>query len=348
VVIKRAHARPDKAAAKKSYEKTFARLRAVSYAALVISIVAIAIGAAGILMPHVTYVTTNTVNNGTLTGSASGAANVTLANIDQPLNQSELAVINGAHNQFFQTAGEMYLNHTLSDTVQATVLNVTPLVMGNKTSVVYLGSITCIFCGENRWAMALALSRFGNFTALYKGYSSIGDSDVRTLYWSRANYNASGVDTNSSYSSRYINFIAMESTAPIRGGFSIQPISQIQQDIYASSGANSSYGRAIAMIVSLNNFQGTPYTIWGRYQVSGADAIVFGNTTPSSASDLMIAQVSHARILSMLSNPTSQFARAEYAAADLYVAMLCASLNNTAQVCALPAIKGIEGANGYR
>jgi hypothetical protein len=52
-----------------------------------------------------------------------------------------------------------------------------------KPSVIYIGAISCVWCGENRWAMAMALSRFGSFNSLYIGYSSIHDGDVPTLYW---------------------------------------------------------------------------------------------------------------------------------------------------------------------
>jgi len=269
----------------------------------------------------------------------------TLAGIDQPLNISQLAVINNAPNQYFETAGLMYLNGSITNEVLTGANKVNKFVVNNKSSVIYLGSITCIFCGENRWAMALALSRFGNFSRLFTGYSSLGDGDVPTLYWTQLNYNVSGDNIGNYYSSPYINFLSIEDTNPITGGFALNPPSKIATDL-AGLG-NSTYVRAFSYILNLSSnkttaFSGTPYTIWGASQFSGADAIDFGNTTPTSGST-PISFETHAQILGQLSNPNDQFAWTEYAAADVYVAAICASLSNSTiasvSACSLPVIK---------
>lgn len=312
------------------------------YVSIAIAVVAIALAGYSILKPTTI---TKYVNNTVTTKISTSQMPLTLANVNVPLNSTELAIINNAPNSYFEYAGELYLNHSLVDQVGTQANSVPALIINNKTSVIYLGSTTCIFCGENRWAMALALSRFGSFSSLYKGYSSYQDGNVRTLYWNPANLNTSTVDLGASYSSKYVNFIAIEDTGPITGGFTLQPLATIQQEINSQS--NSSYAKAMNLIISLNNFQGTPYTIWGRFNVGGADAVDFGNTTPSSASNLPIAQMTHAQILNQFASGTSQFALADYAAADIYIAMTCTSINNTASVCALPAIQKIQKANGY-
>ncbi len=268
-----------------------------------------------------------------------------LTNINKPLNSTELSVINNAPNSYFETAGQMLINNSIVNTVSAKANKVPTFILNGKPTVIYLGSITCIFCGENRWAMALALSRFGNFSNLFEGYSSLGDGDVPTLYWSPAHYNNATVDLGSFYTSKYINFLPIEDTNPITGGFVVQPIPTMQQEINQTN--NTAYMDAFKLIVQLNNFQGTPYTIWGSDQISGADAIDFGNTPPTSSSDLAIQNMTHAQVLTQLSNFNDQFAQSEYAAADLYVAMICSSINNTAPVCSLPAINSIEVKNGY-
>ena len=99
---------------------------------------------------------------------------------------------------------------------------------------------------------------------------------------------------------------------------------------------NIAYIDAFKLIEQLNNFQGTPYTIWGSDQVSGADAIDFGNSPPTSSTDIQIVNMTHAQILQQLASFNDQFSQSEYAAADLYVAMICSSINNTALVCFLP------------
>ncbi len=268
-----------------------------------------------------------------------------LTNINKPLNTTELSIINNAPNAYFEIAGNMLINGSIVNTVSAKPNKVPPFIVNGKPSVIYLGSITCIFCGENRWAMALALSRFGNFSNLFEGYSALQDSDVPTIYWSPSHYNTSTVDLGSYYTSNYINFIAIEDTSPITGGFVVQPILTMQQEINASG--NLAYIDAFKFIEQINNFQGTPYTIWGTDQIGGADAIDFGNTPPTSSANLPLVNMSHRQVLQQLATFNDQFSQTEYAAADLYVAMICSALNNTAPVCSLSAIQKIETTNNY-
>jgi hypothetical protein len=89
-------------------------------------------------------------------------------------------------------------------------------------------------------------------------------------------------------------------------------------------------------------FSGTPFTFWGTVVANGADAIVLGNTLPTSASNLPLQQMSHAQVLSQLQQFNDRFAQAEYAAADIYVAYVCPSINNSAPICNLPAIQDLE------
>ncbi len=263
----------------------------------------------------------------------------TLAGINTPLNASELAIINNAPLQYYETAGEKLLNGTLTDEVLVSnAPQVTPLLFNGKPSIVYIGADSCIFCGENRWAMALALAKFGSFSALYKGYSSLGDGDVPTLYWKQYNLTTqSNVSFGSYYSSNYLNFISADYESPITGGFQIQPLS-----FFLQKSPNATYTSALSFMNSTGKFQGTPFTLWGGALVPGADAVVFGNTTPTGASNLPLSTMSHAQVLSQLKNFNDQFAWGEYAAADVYITYACPAINNTAQVCQLPAIKRLE------
>lgn len=265
-----------------------------------------------------------------------------LTDINAPFNSSELAVINNASNSYFQTAGEMYLNGTLQNTI-GTQPSLTPqLLLNGKPTVIYLGAISCIFCGENRWAMALALSRFGGFSALYKGYSSFMDGDLPTIYWAPDPYNASSsVTFGNFYSSNYIYFLTTEYASPVTQGFEMQSLNYFE--LQAAAINNTAYIKTIALIGTLNNYQGTPYTIWGKWVVSGADAFDFGNSSNSSASGKYpLTNMTHDQVLSQLANPNDQFAWTEYAAADLYLTLLCSSTANAVSACHLPAIVQIE------
>ena len=333
------------------YQRIVDRLRIITYAALALGVISILIsttivfvfgtGLYNVLSSRT--IPSNSIANST--GTTNSSLGHTLAGIDQPLNASELAVINSEPNSYFENAGEAYLNGSITNPLFPDANKVAPFISSNRISVVYLGSITCIFCGENRWAMALALSRFGSFSNLFTGYSSLGDSDVPTLYWTQVNYNNSGTAIGNYYSSNIVSFISIEDLNPITGGFKLNSFPQQMLD-NIDAYKNQTYINAFDYIVNLSankttTFQGTPYTIWGNYQYAGADAEDFGNTTPTGDS-VQLTYETHAQVFSQLANPTDQFALTEYAAADIYVASLCKSMNNTASVCSLPAIITIE------
>lgn len=271
-----------------------------------------------------------------------------LTGINVPLNSSQLAVINGGPNSYFDTAARMYLNGSLTSLVGQQIAAAPLFTVNGKPTVVYLGAISCIYCGENRWAMALALSRFGIFQNLFFGYSSWGDQDVPTLYWAPAHYNTtSAAEFGNFYIGTYVTFLSIEYSSPITAGFQMQTLSYFQQQATAVN--NTVYEEATGLLVRLNNFAGTPYTIWGRYSVLGADARNFGDVTSTSSSTsststsstavlLPITTMTHDQVLASLANPTTPFAWTEYAAADYYVALICASLGaaSTSSVTAPP------------
>ncbi|MCL5404769.1 MAG: DUF929 domain-containing protein [Candidatus Marsarchaeota archaeon] len=269
-----------------------------------------------------------------------------LTNIDVPLSQQELSVINNAPNSNFNTAALKMLNGSLTDQIlysPPTTLANHSFVANGKPSVIYIGAISCVFCGESRWAMALALSRFGNFSKLYEGYSSFGDHDVPTIYWNMDNYTTpEGVGFGNYYQSKYINFISADYESPIVDGFEVQPISY-----FVSQAPNATYRSAMSFMNSTNDFEGTPFTFWGNVIAQGATGIVFGNTTPETAV-LPLTNETHAQVLSQLKNFNDQFAWGEYAAADVYIAYLCPTLNNTPSVCQLPGIKELESEMGLQ
>lgn len=260
-----------------------------------------------------------------------------LTDINQPLNATELAVFNNASQSYFVTAAQMYLNKSLTIPIGA-VVSAAPLeVVNGKPSVIYLGAISCVYCGENRWAMALALSRFGGFQHLFKGYSSLGDGNVPTIYWAPAHYNATqGVEFGNFYTSNYINFLSMDYASPITQGFMMGSLTYVQQQ--ATSTMNPAYENAMNTIIRLNNYAGTPYTIWGKFSVPGADASNFGDSTSNSTTSLPMASLTHDQVLSLLAKPHTPFGWNEYAAADFYISLICASMSSPAPVCSLPSI----------
>jgi hypothetical protein len=348
-------------------EKAKRRESILVYASIFMSLIALAAAAYAVTVPHTVYVTNTIMINSNSTNStvhlsgynissalitpsvslsdspvitqAKSPGN-TLYDLNGPLNASQLGAINNAPNSYFQIAGNMLLNGTLNNSVGIKPTKVPLFVVNGKPSVLYVGSITCIWCAANRWSMALALSRFGNFTYLFAGYSSLNDGDAPTLYWAPAHYGSTSVTFGSFYNSNYINFLPIEESAPITGGFSLQPLSAIQQNVNQTG--NLAYMDEVKYIIALNSFAGTPYSVWGNYVAAGADARAFGNSSQS----MSLLNMTHQQLLQQIARPSSQLAWTEYAGADYYVAMICKSINNAAPVCGLSAIKTIESALG--
>lgn len=263
-----------------------------------------------------------------------------LTNINAPLNATELAVFNSASNAYFQTAGQMFLNKSLANLVGATVIKGPQQIMNGKTTVVYLGANTCIYCGENRWAMALALGRFGAFSHLFKGYSSLQDGDLPTVYWAPSRYNAtSAIVFGNFYNSSELEFVSMEYQTPIALPVQIPSLAYLSEQ--SATTGNLGYTNAVDLIGKFNYYTGTPYTVWGKYIVPSADAIAFGNSS-STTSRFPLANLTHEQVLAHLAHPNDQFSWTQYAAADLYVAMVCATINDMAPICNLGAIHQIE------
>ena len=77
----------------------------------------------------------------------------------------------------------------------------TALSAGGKPEVLYIGAEYCPFCAAERWAIAVALSRFGTFSPLRGIHSSPTDTpaSIPTLTFYK-----------STYSSRYLTFTPVE------------------------------------------------------------------------------------------------------------------------------------------
>ncbi|MDE1869186.1 MAG: DUF929 family protein [Candidatus Micrarchaeota archaeon] len=279
-----------------------------------------------------------------------------LTGINNPLTPQQLSVINNASDANFETAGMMLLNGSLpgefsSGNTSYGVIQVVPtnqiaaFTANGKPSVIYIGAISCVYCGESRWAMSLALSRFGSFNSLYTGYSSLGDGDVPSLYWKQNNITNATVTYGSSFSSRYINFIAAEYDSPITAGFQLPNLADPLQ-YYIQNAPNATYSSALMYMDRTGLFSGTPFTLWGRVADRGAVSSVFGPTSKAATNTPGITFMTQAQILDQLKSFNTTLALQEYAGADVYAAQVCPSINNAAPICSLPAIKSLEANMG--
>jgi hypothetical protein len=85
----------------------------------------------------------------------------------------------------------------------------TLLKSGGKPEMLYMGAEYCPYCGAERWAMVVALSRFGTFTGLATVHSSSTDVYPNTPTWTFA---------HATYTSKYLTFVPVEMYTNIPNG----------------------------------------------------------------------------------------------------------------------------------
>jgi hypothetical protein len=188
----------------------------------------------------------------------------------------------------------------------------TVLTDNGKPLIVYLGAEYCPYCAAERWAMVVALSRFGTFTNLGQTHSSSTD-----VYPNTATLSFHGAG----YTSQYLAFqgVEMQSNQPEGSGYAAldSPTAQ-QQQLLTKYGDNGS----IPFIDFAN-----------QSVVSGA----------SYSPDLLQGKTA-AQIAAALSDPTSAIGQAINGTANAFTAQLCALTHNQpAAVCTGKAATAYQG-----
>jgi hypothetical protein len=177
-----------------------------------------------------------------------------------------------------------------------------PLTDGGLPAVVYVGGEWCPFCALERWALVVALSRFGTFTHLGQVVSS-SSTDV---YPNLQSWSFHG----SAYSSRYVAFDPAEvqsaTSTPADNGYtsldSLSPLQQTAFDTYDAPPYSESGSKAIPFV-----------DIGNRYLAIGT------GTSPSVLEGLSLDQIA-----ADLADPSSPVAQAVDGTANYLIGALCA------------------------
>ena len=100
-----------------------------------------------------------------------------------------------------QTVSDQPYGPAATSAMQSAVDNYggTQFISNGKPVVVYVGAEYCPFCAVERWALIMALERFGNFTNLHYTTSANDEGDYATFTF-----------VGSSYTSNYIAFRGYE------------------------------------------------------------------------------------------------------------------------------------------
>jgi len=180
-----------------------------------------------------------------------------------------------------------------------------------KPQILYMGALYCPYCGAERWAMAVALSRFGTFSNLGLTHSSGSDvyANTPTLSFYK-----------SSYTSNYVDFTPVEMYSG----------KLVRTNVYATLEKPTS-----AQIALMTKYDAAPYV-----QASAAGSfpfIDFGNQYLVIGSQFLpssLANLTWTQVAADIRNPSSPVAKSVDGAANSITAAICKITKNApAAVC---------------
>jgi len=189
------------------------------------------------------------------------------------------------------------------------------LTASGKPEIVYVGAEYCPFCAAERWALSVALSRFGSFSGLRLIHSSSTDTDPNTptLSFYKARY-----------TSKYLTFLTTEAQTVSKAP--LQPLTALDKTLmakydappYVPAGYNGSF----------------PFVDFGnRYVIDGA------SYDPS-----LLANLTWRQIGADLAKPSSTVGQAIDAAADHITAAICKiTSNQPGDVCTSTGVTSASG-----
>jgi hypothetical protein len=199
----------------------------------------------------------------------------------------------------------------------------TPLTENGKPEMLYIGAEYCPYCAAERWAMVVALSRFGSFTGLHTVHSSSTDQYPNTPTWTFY---------KSSYASKYLSFTPVETLTNIpektpSGGYTY---TALQTPTSAQQALLDKYD---APPYVQQGYQGSiPFVDFGnKYMISGA-----------SYNPQVLQGKSWSQIASALKNPSSPIAQAVDGTANYVTAAICKLTNNQPATACTPVVKKLE------
>jgi thiol-disulfide isomerase/thioredoxin len=193
-----------------------------------------------------------------------------------------------------------------SNTAYLKTVTGSALTSGGKPEMLYIGAEWCPYCAAERWAMAVALSRFGHFTPLKGVHSSATDvyPNTATLTFYR-----------STYTSNYLVFTPVENQDVNRN--LLQATTSAQQALWAKYDPP---GDSYPFIDIGNRYLG---------------AVTYNPQ--------VLQGLSWSQIATDLHNPSSPVAQGAVGSANLFTAAICKLTGNApASVCTAAPIPALQ------
>lgn len=186
-------------------------------------------------------------------------------------------------------------------------VNGSALTSGGKPEMLYIGAEWCPYCAAERWAMAVALSRFGTFSPLKGIHSSSSDVYPNTATLSFYNI---------TYTSNYLVFTPVETQDVAKNN--LQAPTSAQQALWAKYDPP---GDSFPFIDIGNKF--------------------IASTTYNPQ---VLANLSWSQIANDIHVPSSPVAKGVLGSANVFTAAICRVTNNLpASVCTAAPISTLEG-----
>jgi len=207
-----------------------------------------------------------------------------------------------------------------SVTATPTSISGTALTANGKPEVLYMGAEYCPYCAAERWAMIVALSRFGTFSGLATVHSAAANGAGNAEPYPNT---PTWTFVHATYTSKYLTFSSVEEQTNIpdsaTGTYTtLQTPTKAQEALVTKY--DSSSGGAI------------PFVDFGnKYLISGA-----------SYSPQVLAGLSWPTIASDLSNPNSAVAKAVDGTANYITAAICQLTGNQPASACTATVKSLE------
>jgi hypothetical protein len=194
----------------------------------------------------------------------------------------------------------------------------TPLTANGKPEMLYMGAEYCPYCAAERWAMVVALSRFGTFSGLSTVHSSTTDSpsNISTFTFH-----------GSSYTSKYLTFTPVEMQTNVLDSTTGQ---------YPTLETPTSAQQAL-----LTKYDAAPYTT----SAGAIPFIYFGGKYVSigaSYDATVLSGKNWNQIASTLSNPDSAVAKAINGTANYITAAICKMTGNQSASACTATVQSLE------
>ncbi len=211
--------------------------------------------------------------------------------------------------------------------IQTITTGGSPLTSGGKPEMLYMGAEYCPYCAAARWAMIVALSRFGTFSGLATIRSAAANGagnaepNPNTPTWTFA---------HSTYTSQYLTFtpVEMQTNVPDK-----------------SSGTYTILQNPTAAQQALLTKYDAPPYVSDSSQAGAIPFIDFGNKYVSIGTPYdpgVLAGLSWSTIATDLSNPNGTVAQAIDGTANYFTAALCKLTNNQPASACTATVQSLE------